>query len=221
MQMNMTGYGAAQARRQATIQRTRRFAFVGAALAAAALLIATTVTFTAQNATVSGISITGGTSSVIVTSTASGATGDTETPTRWVVGATTTATAPAWSPVVGEPVSIAADGDLILIDARGKANTDKVSVTVALQNAASLEYSTFILPIQMRAATAVGATTTWAGTAATGGETQYLTLTSPVVTFQVDGDALYEVMVPGASSNGLAVANGTTTLAPAFLVQTN
>lgn len=220
MQAEITGRGTTHARRQATVQRTRRFAFVGAAAAAVALLVASTVTFTAQNGTVSGITITGGTSAVIVTDTATSASAG-ATPTRWVVGSTTAKTAPSWSPTVGQPTSIATDGDLMLVDTRGKTASDMVTVTVALQNAASLTYSTFILPIQLRSASAVGTPTTWNSTAASGGATQYLTLTSPVATFQVAGGALYELMVPGTASNGLVVASTTTTLTPAFLVQTN
>lgn len=226
MQGEMMGSGAAQTRRRATIQRTRRFAFLGAAITGVALLVATTVTFTAENGTVSGLTITGGTGAVVVTSTTSSATASTTTtpntaPEKWAFAASTTATAPSWSPTVGQPTSITANGDLILIDTRGKTTSDKVTVTVALQNAASLTYSTFILPVAMREASGtIGTSTSWT-TVPTGGATQYLTLTSPVVTFSVTGGKLYEVIVPGSTSNGLVVANATTTLAPSFLVQAN
>lgn len=218
MQMDITGFEGAQTRRQASLQRTRRFAFVGAALAAAALLIATTVSFTAQNSSVSVSSITGGSTAIEVKDGLTTTT--TPQPEKWAVSAGGSKTNPAWSPVIGEPVSTGTTGgDLIVIDSRGNGNN--VTITVALQNAGDLAsgYSTFILPVGVReAGGTIGTTTTWS-TVPSGGETQYLTLSSPVATFTVAGSKLYEVIVPGSTDAGVVVASSTTNLTPKFLIQ--
>jgi hypothetical protein len=221
MQMDVTGYGAGQARRRATLQRTRRFALVGVVAAALALFLATGATFTATNDTVTITPGTANTAPAVFKAGGGALPTGTGAPTTWVTGGTAgTVILPTWVPtlntVVGQTATV---GDVAVVDTRNFTGT--VIVTVAFGNAGNLNqaYSYMILPLELRK---YDGTSAWVSSAATDSASvttaRYLSLTNGYLQYFMTGGFVYEVVIPAGGSIYTVNADTPANLQPTFVV---
>ncbi|MEX2229855.1 MAG: hypothetical protein WEB13_09490 [Dehalococcoidia bacterium] len=206
MQMDTTGYGAGQARRRATLQRTRRFALVGVVAAALALFLATGATFTATNDSVT-ITPSAANAAPSVLSALAGS-------QRWTVSTTTSRTAPTWTPTLNTVVGTSA-GDIAIVDTTSAGSGTQI-VTVAYGNAGALNlaYSYLILPVDIYESNDAGVADPWELVTNTG---RYLTLTNGYQQYFLPGGKFYEVHVPAGGSI-YTISTSAGSLSPTFIV---
>lgn len=211
MQAEITGYGRAHARRQATLQRTRRFALVGVVAAALALFLATGATFTATNDSVT-LSPAAATSASTITKNDATLSGG----QLWPTSLATTATLPSWTPTLNTVVGTTA-GDLAIANTL-TAGTGTQIITVALGNAGALnkDYSYMMLPVTLVEQTTAGGT--WSAVSAYP-STVYLSLTNGYLNFFVPGGKYYGIKI-GAGGSIYTISTTATggSLSPVFNV---
>ena len=229
-----TGFGS-DARRHATLKRTRRFAVVGAVVAAVALLVGTAVTFTAENGndtfTITSSAAAAGSVSLRTVDTVADLATQGTAPNTWKISGATTGAAPAWTPVLNNAVSVTTPGDIAIIDARGL-TSGNILITLSLTNAAQIDadHNYFILPVDLwvwQTDTVWAAANTGNGDSLplTGGTpiaTQYLSTSNGYLTWTVDGTGVYEITIPtGGSIFAVStLVNSSHALAPTFVIST-
>lgn len=228
--MNATQSSRIARRRQQRLASTRRFTLAGTLLGAAAMLVATSISFTATGgSTIVGVSPTSATIGEVLAqgndALPNSGSGIGNLPgTGWpAAGAASTGsgTVPVWTPIEGQSVAVTTAGDIAVIDARGLAGN--VYITLTLTNAAELggAYAYFILPVEIEAYSDASSGS-WSG--ANGADSgpaigrQFLTLANGFITFLVDGGSLYGITIPTGGS--IFTVNDGGTLSPVFHVST-
>lgn len=231
-----SGFGS-QAKRRATLQRTRRFAAVGVVMAAVGLFIGTAVTFTTENAS-SDVAIVSNPAIVkVITRGTALPTDGTTPPTKWVSNSVTTGVSPVWTPILNNAVGVTTLGDIALIDTRGLGSTVNVAgtnpnvlINFAMTNAALIDaaHNYFLLPVNLKV---WDKTSAWVDaksadadanplTGGTAFPTQYLSPTNGYLQFTVDVEGVYEISIPTGGSIFAVSTTNSSNLSPTFLVTT-